>query len=327
MKILVTGCSGYIGSCLSGLLKKKKNVYFLDKDKPKNFVKLKKNFYKCNLNDIQKLEKIVKKIKPEIIVHLAAKSTVNEKIKKNSYMHNNADATKNLLKVMNKFKVDKIIFSSTAAVYDKSKNYLKETNLLKPISNYGKSKLISEQLIQKNKRIKYVILRFFNVAGCSIKEKIGEFHNPETHLIPVSVFKAISNKTINIFGNNYKTKDGTCVRDYIHVNDICSVILKSTIYLKKNKSTTINVGSGQGISNNDVLKNLNELIQSKIKIKYLKKRKGDQPFLVCNINKVKKILKWSPKNSSIKKILSDEIVWTKYLISKKIYRKYLSVQR
>ena len=171
MKILVTGCSGYIGSCLSGFLKNDKNVYFLDKDKPKNFIKLKKNFYRCNLNNINKLEKIIKKIKPNIIVHLAAKSTVNEKIKKSDYLHNNVNATKNLLMVMNKFNVDKIVFSSTAAVYDKSKHHLKETNPLKPISNYGRSKLISEKMIQQNKKVKYVILRFFNVAGCLIKKK------------------------------------------------------------------------------------------------------------------------------------------------------------
>lgn len=327
MKILITGCSGYIGSCLSNYLKTKDKIYFLDKNKPKKILKIKKNFFKCNLNNYKKTEMVIKRLKPDVVVHLAAKSTVNDRIKKSSYISNNVKATKNLLKAMNKFKVNKIIFSSTAAVYNANRKLIKENYHLKPISNYGKTKLFAEKEIIKNKKINYVILRFFNVAGSIVEKSIGEFHNPETHLIPVSVFRAIKNKSINIFGSNYKTNDGTCVRDYVHVKDICLAIKKSIFYLKKKKSLTINIGSGQGTSNKRVLITLAKILNQKINIIFLKKRKGDQPILVCSINKAKKKLKWKPRYSKIENILQDEISWSNFLIKKNINRKYLSVQK
>ena len=327
MRILITGCSGYIGSCLSNYLKKKKEFFYLDKDFPKKFTKIKKNFFKCNLNNLKKTEAIIGKIKPNVIVHLAAKSTVNEKIKKSDYISNNIIATKNLIKVMNKFNIRNIIFSSTAAVYDKSRKLLKENYKLKPISNYGKSKLLAEKEIINNKKINFVILRFFNVAGSINKNSIGEFHEPETHLIPVSVFRALNNDSINIFGLNYKTVDGTCVRDYVHVKDICSAIKKSIYYVKKNRSLVINIGSGSGTSNKKVISTLSKIIRKKIKTTFLNKRKGDQPILVCNIDKAKRSLNWKPKSSKIDNILKDEINWSKFLIKNKLVRKYLSVQK
>ena len=327
MRILITGCSGYIGSCLSNYLKKKKEFFYLDKDFPKKFTKIKKNFFKCNLNNLKKTEAIIGKIKPNVIVHLAAKSTVNEKIKKSDYISNNIIATKNLIKVMNKFNIRNIIFSSTAAVYDKSRKLLKENYKLKPISNYGKSKLLAEKEIINNKKINFVILRFFNVAGSINKNSIGEFHEPETHLIPVSVFRALNNDSINIFGLNYKTVDGTCVRDYVHVKDICSAIKKSIYYVKKNRSLVINIGSGSGTSNKKVISTLSKIIRKKIKTIFLNKRKGDQPILVCNIDKAKRSLNWKPKSSKIDNILKDEINWSKFLIKNKLVRKYLSVQK
>tara|TARA_E500000178_G_scaffold354846_1_gene425334 strand:- start:421 stop:1404 length:984 start_codon:yes stop_codon:yes gene_type:complete len=327
MKILITGCSGYIGSCLSNYFKKKNQIYFLDKKKPKKFVNIKKNFFKCNLNNLKKTEEVIEKIRPEIIIHLAAKSTVNDKIKKSSYISNNIKATKNLIKAMNKFNVKKIIFSSTAAVYDANSKLINENHLLKPLSNYGKTKLFAENEIIKNKKINHIILRFFNVAGSMDNNSIGEFHNPETHLIPVSVFRALKNKSINLFGKNYKTKDGTCIRDYIHIKDICSAIEKSIFYLKKKKSLIINIGSGEGISNKNVLLTLAKILNKKIKISLLKKRKGDQPVLVCSIYKAKKILKWRPRFSKIENILKSEINWSNFLIKKNITRKYISVQK
>ena len=327
MRVLITGCSGYIGSCLSNYLGKKKEVFFLDKKLPKKFMKIKKNFFKCDLNNLKKTKNIIGKIKPDVIVHLAAKSTVNEKVKKSDYIANNIHATKNLIEVMNKFGINKIIFSSTAAVYDKSRKLLKENYRLKPISNYGKSKLLAEKEIIDNKKINFVILRFFNVAGSMNKSSIGEFHDPETHLIPVSVFRALNDRVINIFGSNYQTVDGTCVRDYVHVKDICSAIRRSIFYTKKNKSLVINIGSGGGTSNKEVILTLKKIIKKKIKTVFLSKRKGDQPVLVCNIEKAKKRLKWKPRFSKIENILKDEIKWSKFLIKNKFIRKYLSVQK
>ncbi len=327
MKILITGCSGYIGSCLSNYLKIKGKIYFLDKDRPKSFTNIKKNFFKCNLNNLKNTERVIKKIRPDVVIHLAAKSTVNHKIKKSSYILNNIKATKNLIKAMNKFDVNKIIFSSTAAVYNENKKLIKENDYLKPISNYGKTKLFAEKEIIKNKKINYIILRFFNVAGSLTNSSIGEFHNPETHLIPISVFSALKNKSINIFGSNYKTSDGTCIRDYVHVKDICSAIEKSIFYFKKKKSLVVNIGSGKGTSNRRMLVTLSKITKKKVKISFLKKRKGDQAILVCSIDKAKKILKWKPRYSKIENILKDEISWSNFLIKKNINRKFLSVQK
>ena len=326
-KILITGSSGYIGSCLSNYLKDQKNIYLIDKVNPKKFDKKNFFFIKCDLNNTEKLEKVLRKIKPEIIIHLAAKSTVNEKIDKNKYIDNNIKATKNLIKVMLKLKINKIIFSSTAAVYDRNLKFLKEKHSLKPISNYGKSKLIAEKMIKKNKKIKYVILRFFNVSGCITNPLIGEFHNPETHLVPISVFRTIKKNFVNIFGNNYPTKDGTCIRDYVHVKDICSAIKKSIFFLKKNNSLIVNIGGGKGTSNLEVLKRLKRITNKDVKINFLDKRKGDHPFLVCNINKANTLLGWKPKFSKIDNILRDEIRWSNFLIKKNIIRKYQSVQK
>lgn len=326
-KILITGSSGYIGSCLNNYLKDKKNVYLIDKADPKKFDKKNFFFIKCDLNNTEKLEKVLKKIKPEIVIHLAAKSTVNEKIDKNKYIDNNIKATKSLIKVMLKLKINKIIFSSTAAVYDKNSKFLKESHFLKPISNYGKSKLFAEKIIKKNKKIKYVILRFFNVSGCITNPLIGEFHNPETHLVPISVFRTIKKNFVNIFGNNYPTKDGTCIRDYVHVKDICSAIKKSIFFLKKNNSLIVNIGGGKGTSNLEVLKRLKRITNKDVKINFLDKRKGDHPFLVCNINKANTLLGWKPKFSKIDNILRDEIRWSNFLIKKNIIRKYQSVQK
>tara|TARA_Y100000816_G_scaffold292431_1_gene287646 strand:+ start:2286 stop:3272 length:987 start_codon:yes stop_codon:yes gene_type:complete len=326
-KILITGSSGYIGSCLNKFFRNNKNIYLIDKDRPKQFDRIKNTFFKCDLTNIKKLEIILSKVKPDIIIHLAARSTVNQKIKKKNYMFNNVLATQNLIFLMKKLKINKIIFSSTAAVYAKNSKFLNEKQKLKPISNYGKSKLIAEKLIKNNKNIKYVILRFFNVSGCIVKPLLGEFHNPETHLIPISVYSAVNEKKINIFGNNYETKDGTCVRDYVHVKDICSAIKNSIRFLKKNKSTIVNIGNGKGTSNNEVILKLKKIIKKNIKLNFKKKRQGDHPFLVCSISKAKKVLKWNPKFSKIENILKDEIKWSKFLIKRNIKRKYQIVQK
>ena len=323
-RILITGVSGYIGSCFNNYLHKNKNVYSLDKNKPNRWTKIGyKKFYKCNLLDKKKLQNVFKKIKPNIIVHLAARSTVNEKISKKEYFLNNVQATKNLISMMKKFKTEKIILSSTAAVYAKKNELIYENDKLRPNNKYGKSKLKTEKVLINSKNIKFVILRFFNVSSSISNPLIGEFHNPETHLIPIAVYRALKNKRINIFGNNYMTEDGTCIRDYIHVRDICFAIKKSILYLnkKEKKNLIVNIGNGYGVSNKEIVIKLKKILNKEININYAKRRKGDYSSLVCNVNNAKKFLKWSPYNSSIYKILKDEIKWCKFLNHKKMFRK------
>ena len=329
-RILITGASGYIGSCLNNFIYKNSQVYCLDK-KPLNIWTIinKKKFYICNLLNKKKLKKIIKNIMPDVVIHFAATSTVNEKISYNKYYQNNVKATKNLIEVMNELKIKKIIYSSTAAVYDKKRRRIIEKDKLNPISKYGKSKLKAEEIIKKNKKIKHIILRFFNVSSSISKPIIGEYHNPETHLIPIAVSTATENKTINLFGNDYPTKDGTCIRDYIHIKDICLAIQKSIVYLKNtnSKSLILNIGNGKGISNKEIISSLQKILKKRINVKFLKRRKGDQAFLVCDIKKAKKFIKWNPRSSTTTKILKDEINWTKFLVKKFFKRKIMHVQK
>ena len=175
-------------------------------------------------------------------------------------------------------------------------------------------KLACEKNIHKQKNIKSVILRFFNVCSALDKPCIGELHNPETHLIPTIVYKAIYNKKIYIYGNDFPTTDGTCVRDYIHIKDICSAIEKSIKFLiSKKKSEIFNIGNHKGISNQGIVNYINKNLRKKINIKYVNRRKGDIPVLVCNSDKAKKLLSWIAKNSNLRKIVHDEINWIKKL--------------
>ena len=192
---------------------------------------------------------------------------------------------------------------------------------------YGLSKIKCEHEVKSldNCNSKYCILRFFNVTSSIVKHKIGEFHNPETHLIPLIIHSTLNNKSIKVYGNNYKTKDGTCLRDYIHILDIVSGIEKSIKYLlKKNtKNQIFNLGSGVSYSVKEVIDCSFKMLKKNTKIKYLKKRKYDSSKLVCDIQKAKNILNWKPLYSNIKKIIKDEIWWFNYLKKNKKTRRFI----
>ncbi len=327
--ILITGGAGYIGSCLAAYLSDIYNVITIDKKNKNSFLGKKVFHYKINMNNEIKLEKLIKKVKPFSIIHLSGQSTIDLADKeKNSYLKNNINSTKLLIKIIKKLKVTNFVFSSTAAVYDKKNKIFKENSKISSDNIYGITKIKCEKEIinqLKETKIRYCILRFFNVSGSFKKYKIGEFHNPETHLIPIIINSIINNKLIKIYGNNYKTKDGTCLRDYIHVKDIISAIKKSIEFNKKKKfkSEIFNLGSGKCFSVLQILKTSKMLSNKNAKIKFVKKRKYDVPFLQCNIEKSKKLLKWKPIHSGIRKIISDEIWWNKYLIKRKFSRKFI----
>ena len=316
-KILITGANGYIGNCLFFFLNKKFKVIGVDKQKSTN-----KKIFQCNILNEKKLDSIFKKEKPKIVIHLAAQSLVDETINKQKYNNNNVLATNILLKVMKKNNINKILFSSTAAVYKQSSKSLTEKSKIKALSTYAKTKLICEKSIQK-KNIKSVILRFFNVCSALDKPIVGEFHNPETHLIPTIVYKAIYNKKIYIYGDDFPTPDGTCIRDYIHIKDICTAIEKSTKYLLKDKkSITFNIGNNKGISNKEIINYILKFVDSKIDLEFVNRRKGDVSRLICNSNKIKKKLGWNAKSSNLKRIIDDEIKWIKKLKKKGLNRKF-----
>ena len=322
--ILITGVSGYIGSCLSLYLKKKYEITNLDK---KNNKYISINI--CDLLNFKKLNDILKKKKPKMIIHLAAQSLVDETINKEKYYQNNVMATKNLIMAMKNNNLTNLIFSSTAAVYKYSGKILNEKSLIEPKSNYAKTKLQCEKIIQ-NSKINSIILRFFNVcSSLKINNKIiGEFHNPETHLIPTIVYKNLLKKNFFIYGKNYNTIDGTCIRDYVHISDICDAIDRSVTYLFKNdkKFQIINIGSSSRNTNMEILKKIEKITKIKSFYNIVDRRKGDVDLLVCSNSKAKKILNWEPQKSNINNIIKGEIRWAKFLIKnhqKRIFKNYL----
>jgi len=324
MKILITGSSGYIGSCLYEYLNKKYEVYGIDKELPK--LKKQKRFFKHDLVNIKKTNKIISFIKPSLIIHLAAKSTVDSIDDKKEYIKNNTIVTKNILNCIKKNKIKHLIFASTAAVYRTSNKKLTELSKLGPNNIYGKTKLSCEKNIVnvlKDKSINYLIFRFFNVCSSLFSYKIGEMHNPETHLIPILAKKFKENKKIYIYGNNFKTRDKTCVRDYIHIADIVKAFELGIKHLKQNKkSHIINLGSKNGFSTLEIFKKFQDFYNYKFNNPFFKKRrKGDTDKLICNNEKAYKILKWEPKCSHIHEIIDNEKKWLSYIEKKGIYRK------
>lgn len=310
-KILITGAAGYIGSCLFSYLNKKYDVYGLDKINNNNNSG---RFFKIDLNNLKKTNKILKKIEPEIIIHLAGQSTIDGIKNKKIYKKNNEIATSNIIRSIQINKIKNIIFSSTAAVYDgRNRNNLNEKSKLRPNNIYGITKLKCENIIKKSK-VNYIIFRFFNVCSSIPSLRVGELHEPETHLIPLSVHKILTNKIIKIYGNNFKTRDGTCIRDYIHIYDLCTAFEKTIkkIFRKKISKKIINLGSGRGHTNLEIINRIITITKKyKYKIEFIKKRVGDVSKLVCSYNKAKLLLKWKPRNSNLTKIIQDEIIWQK----------------
>ena len=321
MRILITGSNGYIGSVLGNyLISKKFNVIGIDKKNNNKFINFKQ--LKCNLNNTYQLICIFKKYKPEKVIHLAGESTIDNILHKNNYIINNIKATKNLLEVCKKQKIKDLIFSSTAAVYKQTNKKIKESYVKKPNNIYGITKLRAENLITRYStcnNLNYIIFRFFNV--CSSLKGIGENHDPETHLVPIAVQKFIENKELVVYGMNFNTKDGSCIRDYIHIKDLCVAFYSALKFFDNNKKKhihkIINLGSNRGIS---VLQIIN-FFKKKLSYKISKRRQGDNDILICNNNLAFKILKWKPLNSNLRKIIRDEIRWYHYLKKKKITRK------
>lgn len=326
--VLITGGSGYIGSCLAAYLSKSYLVTTLDIKNKSIFNSKKIKHFKVNLNNKKKVANILREIKPKYVIHLAGQSTIDMvNKKKNLYYQNNFLATKNLIEIIERLKIPNLIFSSTAAVYKKKKTKINEKSKIFSNNMYGKSKIKCEDLIKKidTNVTKYCILRFFNVSSSLVKQKIGEFHSPETHLIPIVINSIFLKKKIHIYGNKYSTRDGTCNRDYVHILDILFGIKKSIQYLSKenNKSEIFNFGSGKYYSVSQIIKYSLDLTKLKTKIVIKKLRKYDTSHLNCDINKAKKILKWTPKYSNLKKIIKDEIWWFRYLSKKNLKRKFI----
>jgi UDP-glucose 4-epimerase len=324
INILVTGGAGFIGSIFCSYLKKKYNkflkVFVIDNlsSGNKKYLNCDK-FYNIDLKNKSKLNNFFKRNKIDIVVHLAGYTNLRDPSAKKFYI-NNFSATKNLIDILIKFNIKKLIFASTAAVYGNPVRIpINEHAVTKPISHYGRSKLKAENYIKKKSQGNFqsIIFRFFNASGASTIQKIGEDKDPPEHLMPIILRSFLKRKQIKIF-NNFETPDGTGIRDYIHVEDITTALIKSINHLKKMKEnfTVLNLGSGRGVSSLFIVKKLQTLLKKKINILFEKKRIGEPNILLSSIKKAKKEINWSPINS-VNKILKDSIFWEKYINNNK----------
>ena len=231
------------------------------------------------------------------VIHFAAYALVGESVENPSkYYRNNTFGTLNLLDVMIKYNVKKIVFSSTCATYgEPAYTPIDENHVQKPINPYGASKLMVERILDdfdKAYGLKSIKLRYFNVAGCDEKGRIGEWHNPETHLIP-NILKAADGKVFKIFGNDYNTPDGTCIRDYVNVEDLAQAHRLALIYLEnENKSDVFNLGTEKGDSVKYVFETCEKVLNKKINVEIVERRPGDPAILYANSKKAQTVLNW-----------------------------------
>jgi UDP-glucose 4-epimerase len=319
--ILVTGGAGYIGShIVEQLIKNEENVIILDNlvTGYKKLINKKAKFVKADIKNKSKITKIIKDYNISSIIHLAAYLNVSEaENNKKKYYQNNIIGTKNLLEACKNSNVENIIFSSSCSIYGDVKGSVNENRKANPQGYYAYTKYKSEELIKKfskQSKFKYGILRYFNVAGASPSGKIGEIEKSHGHLIKNLAIQSLKKKPkIKIFGNDYKTKDGTCIRDYVHVSDLADIHIKGLKYLKDNKkSFVLNCGYGKGYSVKQIV-DIFKKIKKGVDVQYQKRRPGDIAQVYANTKKFQKILKWRPKYNNIKLIIQSAIKWEKKL--------------
>ena len=319
--ILLTGGAGYIGSHVANyLLDKGCKITIIDNLSTghKKLIPKKSKFYNCDIANTKKVTEIVKKNNFDIVMHFAGVIRVDESIKNpKKYYFINYKKGKIFLKTCFENNLNKIIFSSTASVYGNStSNKVSETTKLKPLNPYAKSKLKIENYLIKNskfKKFKYIILRYFNVAGADKKLRTGLISKSSTNLIKAICEVAIGKrKKFKINGNDYNTKDGTPIRDFIHVSDLAEIhYLAGKYLLKNNKSHIFNCGYGQGYSVLEVVKNINLFLTKKIPIVFGKRRYNDIKTSISNTKKFNKYIKWKPKYNSLRYILKSSYEWEK----------------
>lgn len=323
--ILVTGGAGYIGShCVLALLNKGIDVVIFDNLETghiETIETLKKEgkveFIKGDLKNLDDINSVFDKFKIEAVIHFAALSLVGESVKEpQKYYYNNVYGTLNLLNAMLSHNVNKIVFSSTAATYGEPEYIpIDEKHPQNPINPYGNSKLMVEKIMDDYSKaydLRSVRLRYFNVAGADTNNRVGEWHNPETHLIPNILKSTFSgSKTFELYGSDYDTKDGTCVRDYINIEDLASAHLLALEYLKNGGETNyFNLGTKNGDTVKEVFSACEKITGKKIPVKMQPRREGDPASLVANNSKAKNILGWSPTHTleeSIKTAYSWEV--------------------
>jgi len=317
VKVLLTGGAGYIGSHVAKLLTKYGyEVIVIDNLFSSQPQKIYGKFYKLDLREEEKLSEIIKKEKPDIVLHFASFISVPESIEKPfMYYENNVGNTIKLLSAMKKAGIKNFLFSSSAAVYGVPEIIpVPETAELKPINPYGETKAMIERILRdmaKVGEINYISLRYFNVAGADPEGELGPNYKQPTHLI-IRALKVAKGEIpyLEIYGTDYPTPDGTCIRDYIHVMDLATAHLLALEYLlSKGESIVLNCGYGRGFSVREVISVVKKVTGIDFKVIETKRRAGDPPILIADNTKIKKILKWEPKYNSLETIIKDSWKW------------------
>lgn len=319
MSILVLGGAGYIGShAVYQLIDQNKDVVVIDNLQTghRGAVHPKATFYEGDIRDLDFLRQVFQHENIDAVIHFAANSLVGESMEQPLiYFDNNVYGTQQLLQAMIEHNVKKIVFSSTAATYGEPEVVpITEDMETKPTNTYGETKLTMEKMMKwvaKAHGIKYVSLRYFNVAGARETGEIGEDHDPETHLIPIILQTALGKRPhITIFGDDYDTPDGTCIRDYIHVEDLIDAHLLALYYLNNGgKSDIFNLGSSQGFSVKEMIEAARKVTGKPIPAQIGERRPGDPSILIASSEKARKILGWKPARTSIEKIIEDAWRW------------------
>ena len=318
--ILITGGAGYIGSHVTEiLLKKRKKVFLIDNLSTghRKLINKKAKFFKVDIHNKKKINKIIKKYKIDSVIHLAANLIIGESQKKpKKYFKNNVLGTKKILRACINTTVKNIIFSSTAAVYKEGQYKVTEKSVIKPKSVYGKTKIQAESLIKnfaKKNKINYGILRYFNIAGSSSSGKIGLINKNSDHLFKNFSIELMKKKPkLKIYGTDYNTKDGSCIRDFIHVSDIAEIhylILEKID--KLNISKILNCGYNKGVSVLEVAQEFRRQSQKKVDIVNTRRRTNDLIRIIASNNNLNKFIKWRPKFNNLRKIVKSCLIWEK----------------
>ncbi|MUG64452.1 UDP-glucose 4-epimerase GalE [Paenibacillus campinasensis] len=318
MAILVTGGAGYIGShTVAELLERGEEVVVIDNlQTGHREALLGGKLYEGDLRDKALLKKLFAENEIDAVIHFAANSLVGESMKDPvKYYDNNVFGTLCLLEAMNEADVRKIVFSSTAATYgEPEKVPIAESDRTQPTNVYGETKLMMERMMSWFDQvlgIKYVSLRYFNAAGSHASGKIGEDHRPESHLIPLVLQTALKQRShISVFGEDYDTPDGTCIRDYIHVSDLADAHLRAVDYLRRGEQSNVfNLGNGLGFSVKEVIETSKQVTGVDIPVVVEARRAGDPAVLVASSEKARTVLGWNPVRVKLEDIIESAWRW------------------
>jgi UDP-glucose 4-epimerase len=313
--ILITGGAGYIGGITARRLIEKGHKVIIFDNLSRGFketISKYATFIQGDIGNKTQLRAILKQYKVDAVMHFASFTYVGESVKDPQiYFDNNIKKAINFLEILNEFNIKNIIFSSSASVYGTPKeNPITEESEKNPMSAYGVTKYFFEQILESYRvayGFNYVCLRYFNAAGAAYG--VGEMHDPETHLIPLILQVANGQReNISIFGTDYPTADGTCIRDYIHIIDLADAHILSLRYIERKKSGCFNLGSGKGNSVREIIELCKEITGEEISVLETKRREGDPAVLVASFSKIKRELGWYPKYS-INEIIESAWKW------------------